>query len=123
MKSSKTHDAKPGPACGRAVTGMLLIETSTAGNLRRDGSSTARPVSGLISDGKSSASGPYVIGKRWGWGEDVPVGMDVAVEVDVLDAMGMVVSVIKTETAGELLHAAKIRRKLNRSVLRNIKIL
>jgi len=45
---------------------MLLMETNTAGNLRSDGSSTARPVSGLIVEGKSSASGPYVTGESRG---------------------------------------------------------
>ena len=65
------------------------METSTAGKSRSEGSRTSRPVSGLIFDGKSSASGPDVTDERRGWGVAVDEGMTVIVEV----LLGMIVSI------------------------------
>jgi len=79
MKSSKTHGAKPGPACGRALAGELLIDTNTAGSLSRDGFATSRPVNGLIFDEKSS--GPKNWGRLCGCGVDVEDGVWVEVAV------------------------------------------
>jgi len=59
------------------------METNTAGRLSNDVSSTARPVNGLMLDGKSFASGPYVMGVSRGCGVDVVAGGCVAVLVDV----------------------------------------
>src|SRR5215510_6051505 len=89
MYSSKTQEANPGPACGRAVTGMLLIETSTAGRLRSDSSETTRPVSGFTPDGKFSASGPYVTAKLRGCG--------VAVTGKIVGVTAEAVSVVMTK--------------------------
>ena len=83
------------------------METSTTGNLSRAGFSTARPVRGLIFDGKSSASGPYVTDERRGWGVEVFVGSTVAVGARLTVAAG--VSVWIVGIACVLLHAVMSR--------------
>ena len=110
MKSSNIHGAKPGPACGRAETGMLLIETSTAGKSRSAGSSTARPVSGLMPSGKSSSSGPYRMGDPRGWGVDVGDGIGVKVVIVVGTCVAMRVAVAWILCG--LLQAVKRKRKM-----------
>ena len=65
------------------------MDTSTAGSSKSDGSDTASPVSGFIPVGKSSNSGPYVIGESRGCGVDV--GDGTIVDVDIL--LGLFISV------------------------------
>ena len=62
------------------------MDTSTAGSSKSDGSDTASPVSGFIPVGKSSNSGPYVIGES-----GVDVGDGTIVDVDIL--LGLFISV------------------------------
>ena len=79
MNNSKIHEAKLVPACGRALGGELLIETSTAGNSSIEGSATRSPVNGLTPAGNCSRSGPRTTGVRRGWGVAVTVGGTVVV--------------------------------------------
>jgi hypothetical protein len=53
MYTSKTYGANDNPACGRAVTGKVEIETSMVGKSSIDGSRTGNPVSGLIAGGRT----------------------------------------------------------------------
>jgi hypothetical protein len=65
---------------------------------------------------KSSISGPYVIGERWGCGVDV--GGGVVVEVDILMGKGVSVGVACVVCG---LQAAGMKRKSTSSVvLKNI---
>jgi hypothetical protein len=68
-------------------------------------------VSGLIFEGKSSASGPYLMGERRGWGVEVPGG--ITVDVDVLVTAGGRVAVCVGETVCEVLHAVKRKNRTN----------
>lgn len=95
MKNSKTHDVKLKPACGRAVTGMLLTETNTAGRFNQDGSSTCKPVNGFTFEGKFSSSGPNAIGELRGCGVRVNAGAGVndgVAETFAVAIIGMEVS-------------------------------
>ena len=66
------------------------MEINTAGNLRRDGSSTTSPVSGLMLSGIFSGAGPYTAGVAVGVGEGVTVGVFVAVGASVNVALGSI---------------------------------
>src|SRR5262245_49113935 len=99
---------------------MLLIEASTAGKLRSDGSTAARPVNGLIPDGKSSSSGPYVTGGRCGWGVDV--GDGVVVDVGVVTSVAVRVGVDSIAGLPPQLMRSKTLRQIEKIRLNNSQI-
>jgi len=88
MNNSKIQEAKAVPACGRAVTGILLIETSTAGRSSMAESSTRSPVSGLTPAGNWFWSGPMTTGVSRGWAVEGTNGVPVAARVGTVVAAG-----------------------------------
>jgi hypothetical protein len=120
MNISKTQSAKAGPACGRAVTGLLLIETSMAGRPSNSGFETARPVSGLTPAGKESASGPRAGRFRRGWAAGVKVGTRLGagsrVSVGALVAVGTGVLVAVGMTSALACGAQEASRKVNTNI-------